>query len=127
MVGGHGSLSAQIDGGAAITSGDFVDAGKKINFTASPEAGYQVKEWVLNGTPVGGNTTNDFSIDNLQETSNVTVEFELIPIQYTVTFTVTDGTDPIEGAIVTVAGTPLAATNAAGKTTIDLYLSLIHI
>jgi len=121
VVGGHGSLSAQIDGGAAITSGDFVDAGKKINFTASPEAGYQVKEWVLNGTPVGGNTTNDFSIDNLQETSNVTVEFELIPIQYTVTFTVTDGTDPIEGAIVTVAGTPLAATNAAGKTTIDLY------
>ncbi|MCF6366561.1 MAG: T9SS type A sorting domain-containing protein [Bacteroidales bacterium] len=40
---------------------------------------------------------------------------------YTVTFTVTDGTNPINGAQVTVSGYSPVTTNSSGVATIDLY------
>ncbi|MBN2893984.1 MAG: carboxypeptidase regulatory-like domain-containing protein [Bacteroidales bacterium] len=40
---------------------------------------------------------------------------------YTVTFTVTDGTNPISGAIVSITGQGSATTNSSGVATFDLY------
>ena len=121
VIGGNGSLTAEVDGGSEINSEDFVDAGENVIFTAEPAVGYQVKEWRLNTNLVEGNTTNEFTLVDLQATTNVTVEFELIPPKYLVTFTVSDSEGPIEGAIVTVAGfEPLTATNSSGQTTIEL-------
>ncbi|MDY0202216.1 MAG: hypothetical protein RBR40_14650, partial [Tenuifilaceae bacterium] len=41
--------------------------------------------------------------------------------KYVVTFSVTDGTNPVEGAVVSVEGyDDLTATNAAGETAIEL-------
>ncbi len=54
-----------------------------------------------------------FMLDNIQVTGTVA------PTEYTVTFTVTDGTDPIEGATIAVAGEELT-TDASGVATIDL-------
>lgn len=62
------------------------------------------------------NSTDWFrlNIDNIIVSAEPTV----IPT-YTVTFTVTDGTDPIEGATIAVAGEELT-TDASGVATIDL-------
>jgi predicted extracellular nuclease len=121
VIGGNGNLTAEVDGGSEITSGDFVDAGEDVIFTAEPAVGYQVKEWTLNTNLVEGNTTENYTIVDLQAASNVTVEFELIPPKYLVTFTIADSEGPIEGAIVTVTGfEPLTATNSSGQTTIEL-------
>ncbi|MFH0866846.1 MAG: Ig-like domain-containing protein, partial [Bacteroidota bacterium] len=118
VVGANGDISATVDA-TPIASTDMIDAGKDVVFTASPDGGYKVKEWKNNTVVVEGNTTNDYTLENLLAAANVTVEFEAI--KYTVTFTVTDGTDPIEGAIVTVEGPgALTATNASGITTVDL-------
>ncbi len=86
VIGTNGSISASIDG-TPITSGDLIDAGKNIIFTATPAAGYRVKEWKLNSTIIAGNTTNTDTLYNIQAISDVTVEFEIIPT-YAVTFSV---------------------------------------
>lgn len=79
VVSGNGTLIAEVDG-SGITSGDNVATGKDVVFTASPNANYQVKEWTLNTVAVLGNTTNTFTLEDLQANSTVTVEFELIPV-----------------------------------------------
>jgi hypothetical protein len=119
VVGENGTLAATVNA-TPLTSGDEVIEGSNVVFTATPAAGYRVKEWTLNTAPVADNTTNTFTITNLQAAATVTVEFEAIP-KYLVTFTVTDGVNPIEGAMVTVAGqAALTATTADGVTTIEL-------
>ncbi len=90
VIGGNGILAATVDGNA-ISSGATVQAGKSVQFTATPNSGYQVKEWVYNTTPVSGNTSNSYVIASLNENATVTVEFEPIPSTYVVTFSVVGG------------------------------------
>jgi sulfur carrier protein ThiS len=118
VVSGNGTLAAEVDA-AAINSGDEIEEGKDVVFTATPDEGFRVKEWKLNTFAIAENTTNDFTITNLLEVSDVTVEFEAIP-KYLVTLTVTDGTDPVDGAILAVDGNELVATNSSGVTTVEL-------
>ncbi|MDX9771666.1 MAG: lamin tail domain-containing protein, partial [Tenuifilaceae bacterium] len=118
VVGDNGTLAATANGDA-ITSGDEVEEGFEVVFTATPAEDFRVKEWTLNTVVVPDNSTNTFTITGIDAISAVTVEFEAIP-EYLVTFTVTDGTDPVEGAIVTVDGTELIATNISGATTVEL-------
>ncbi|MDD4671936.1 MAG: Ig-like domain-containing protein, partial [Bacteroidales bacterium] len=114
VVGTNGSIAATVDG-TAITSGDEVEVGKDVLFTATPEAGYQVKAWTLNGAIVDGNTSTTYTLDNLAAATNVTVEFELIP---PTTFAVTYSVVGTNGAIAaTVDGTAIetGAMVEAGK------------
>ena len=76
VVGGNGSILARVDG-INITSGSTILANKDIIFTAIPNSNYGVKEWRLNNSIIQGNTSNTFSIVNLQENSDVTVEFRV--------------------------------------------------
>ena len=87
-INGHGTLSVTVDG-SGITTGDTVEEGKDIVFTASPDPGYRVKEWRLDGSPVSGNTSNSYTLQNLSAAALVTVHFE-IPT-HAVTFSVTGG------------------------------------
>ncbi|MCL2313246.1 MAG: hypothetical protein FWC41_12380, partial [Firmicutes bacterium] len=73
VVGENGSLIATVDG-ETINSGVELDEGKVIDFTATPDENFEVKEWKLNGVPVPDNTTNNYSI-TVSESSTVTVEF----------------------------------------------------
>lgn len=41
----NGSLTAKVENGNAISSGEFFSEGTKIIFTALPKAGYQVDSW----------------------------------------------------------------------------------
>lgn len=89
----------------------------KLVFTANPEAGYRVKEWVLNNVVVENATDASFIIEAISTLVNLTVEFETIPTKYTVTFAVTAGNNPIEGATINFDGTNYT-TNATGIATI---------
>ena len=116
VVNANGSLAATVNGNA-ITSGSSVVAGSNVVFTATPVAGYKVKEWKLNGTVISGNTSNTYTLSNIAANATVTVEFELIT--YTLTFNVTDGTNPVAGATVTVNSQTLT-TAANGQAVITL-------
>ena len=75
VTGGNGAIAATVDD-EAIATGDQVEHGKNVLFTATPNANYLVKVWTLNGAAVTGATTNAFTLENLTATATVTVEFE---------------------------------------------------
>ncbi len=72
----NGTLSAKVDG-AAINSGDLVDGGKTVVFTATPKEGYKVQEWRVNGKVVEGEEDVNFAISNLTAYTDVTVKFDM--------------------------------------------------
>lgn len=109
VMGDNGALLAEVDG-VEIMSGDAVLPGKDINFTATPDNGYQVKNWYLNDQSMGFTTTT-FNVNDLAADVDVKVEFEMIPVMtYTVTFIVADGeSNPITDAVITFDGVAAAA------------------
>lgn len=78
LEGENGSIVATVDD-VQITSGASVEAGKEVVFTATPDVGYRIKEWKLNGVAVSGNTSNTYTLASLSAVTMVTVEFEAIP------------------------------------------------
>jgi len=75
VIGGNGSLSATVNG-SPINSGDIVNIGETVDFTATPNQNYIVKEWKLNDIVVLDNTTDNHSVI-VDKAINVTVEFML--------------------------------------------------
>ncbi len=126
VEGVNGSIIAEVDG-AEITSGDNIEEGKDVVFTATPDEGYKIKEWVLNGNIVEDYTGLVFTVNGLSEDIVVTVEFEegvTPPDTYSVTFSVfgsngtliaevdgaeiTSGDDVEEGKNVVFTATPIS-------------------
>ncbi len=87
VVNANGNISATVDGNA-ITSIATVRNGKDLVFTASPNTGFVVKEWKLNGTVIPGNTSTTYTLTDIQENSVVTVEFD--PLPFPITFNVVE-------------------------------------
>jgi len=86
--GSNGNLTAAVDG-KTITSGTEVEKGKKVTFTATPDAGYRVKGWTLDGNAVNG-TDNSYQL-KIDKAVTVKVSFEAIPpTKYTVTLNQTE-------------------------------------
>ena len=60
-------------------SGDIVYAGSTVTFTATPNTGYRVQEWKVNGAVQQDNglniTANTLTLSNITEAKNVTVQF----------------------------------------------------
>ena len=56
----NGTLKATVDG-SEINSGNKVEHGKTVTFTATPDAGYTVKEWKADGSAVTGSTSNTYT------------------------------------------------------------------
>jgi hypothetical protein len=84
---GYGSLTVQANG-ENITSDTHAEEGSTVVFTATPDAGNQVKDWVVDGVSTGL-THLTYTIHNLQKAVDVKVEFENLPVlskQYIVTF-----------------------------------------
>ena len=116
---GHGSLTAKI-GSTSITSGNKVDYGSEVVFTAKPDDGYQIEGWYSNSactTPID-NGTNDTYTVTITGGTNVYVKFEAIPanshnITYTAqatgwTYGNSNPTTAEEGATVTFVVNPTA-------------------
>ena len=88
--GGNGTLKAKVDG-TKINSGDKVEQGKTIVFTATPDSGFHVKGWTLDGKPVAEAGTNTEYKLKVTKAATVKVSFEAIPpTKYTVTLTQTE-------------------------------------
>ena len=88
VEGENGTIDAQVDGNA-INSGSEVEEGKDVVFNTTPDAGYIVKEWILNEDVITGFSDLTYIVENLSEDITVTVEFQ--PNAYTVTFSVEGG------------------------------------
>jgi len=84
-----GTLKAKVEGGSEINSGNTVEHGKTVIFTAEPSDNYEVDKWTITGsafetgTGIGGSTTAKVKITT---TVNITVSFKLK--NYPVTFSV---------------------------------------
>ena len=70
-----GTLTATVDG-MEINENGTVLSGSKVTFTATPDDGYEVKLWNLNGTDILDNITNEFVIQELTDDVSVIVEFQ---------------------------------------------------
>ena len=86
--GGHGTLKAAV-GGTEINSGDKVEQGKTIVFTVTPDSGFHVKGWTLDGNAVNGtNSSYSFPVTKAAEVK-VSFESNSTPLpQYAVNFSV---------------------------------------
>ena len=124
VVGSDGTLTATADDNP-ISSGDDIVAGSTIVFTASPEVGYTIKGWTVNGDPLTEFTDDTYTVPSLTADVVVTVEFEpIVPETYTVTFSVvgsngslaatangegiTSGASVEEGSLVVFTASPSA-------------------
>ena len=116
---GHGSLTAKV-GNTSITSGDKVNYGSTIVFTAKPADGYQIEGWYKNSdctTSLNNGTLDTYSV-TVTTGTNVYVKFEAIPanshnITYTAegtgwTYGNSNPTTAEEGATVTFVVNPTA-------------------
>lgn len=89
-VNGSGSLTVRNQSTSAteISSGTLVPAGTTITFTATPDAGYAVSSWTINGQvwtagedgtkngiTVDWESNNQLRVENLQQAIDVTVQF----------------------------------------------------
>ena len=74
-----GSLKAKVEGEATeYTNGNTgfeVEKGKKVIFTAEPEANYEVEEWTSNGRPVPNKKDNEYKL-SIGNNVNVLVKFK---------------------------------------------------
>ena len=86
---GHGSLTAKV-GETSISSGNKVNYGSTIVFTATPSTGYQIEGWYSNSacTEPIDNGTNDTYTVTITGGTNVYVKFEAIPANsHNITYT----------------------------------------
>ncbi|WP_385991860.1 leucine-rich repeat domain-containing protein [Treponema lecithinolyticum] len=77
----NGTLKA-ILGTSEITSGDKVEEGKWVIFTAKPDAGYRVKEWKLDGNAILGHKSNTYA-HKVTKPAAITVSFEPYSVKLT--------------------------------------------
>jgi len=90
-VGGNGIIAAEVND-IGITSGEFVQRGQNVVFTANPDPNFRVLVWRVNDTVVTGHTSNTFTLSNITATNNITVEFERIMHQVFFNVVGTNGT-----------------------------------
>jgi len=74
VVNGNGTIAAMVDG-TSVDSGVELSGGTVVEFTATPDENYAVKEWKHNNVVVADNTTNNYSIV-VSDDETVTVEFK---------------------------------------------------
>ena len=105
--GANGKLKAKAEGVTeTATSPINVEKGKTVTFTATPDSGYRVKGWTLDGTAVNG-TNNSYTF-SVTKAVNVQVSFESnsTPLsKYTVTFSVDGGNGKLKAKADGVAET----------------------
>jgi len=93
----NGELTALVDGNE-ISSGDIVESGKDVLFSASPDTGYEVEEWLVNDEVVEDETSLTFTYKDLDEDIDVAVK---LVAKYEISFEIKDEEEePVEGATI---------------------------
>ena len=110
----NGTFKAEL-AGTVITSGDTVEYGKTVTFTAVPATGYKVNKWTITGGTVeAGTGTPGSTTAKVKITAATTVNVSFTLNTYTVTFgTPANGTLKAE-----IAGTVITSRDTVeyGKT-----------
>ena len=83
-VEGSGGTLKAADGETEITSGNKVAHGKTVTFTATPDAGYEVKAWTKNGDPIAAAGTNSAYTHTVQADADIKAAFKPSDKIYTV-------------------------------------------
>ena len=122
--GGHGTLKAEVDG-TEIHSGDKVEHGKTVVFTATPAySSYEVEQWTNNGTPIAGAGTSTTYSHTVTANANIKVKFKCPALTVdTTAFTKTAG-DEFEHRFVTAGS---GSYTAEAETPNILYLNLYNL
>ena len=80
VEGENGTLKARIVNGEEIASGKEVKQGKIVTFTATPNSGYRVKGWTLDGATIAEAGKNEKYQLTVTKAATVSVSFELVPM-----------------------------------------------
>ena len=71
----HGTLTAKV-GGSEIYSGDTVEQGTTVVFTATPDTNFAVDKWTNGGTPIAAAGTNTTYNHTVTAAANIKVKFK---------------------------------------------------
>ena len=115
--GGNGTLTAKVDG-SEINSGDTVEHGKTVTFTATPAySSYMVEQWTNNGTPIAAAGTNTIYNHRVTADANIKVKFKYSGAALTVdttAFTKTAGDEFTHRFVTGGSGNFMAMSETAG-------------
>ena len=70
-----GTLKAQVDGNE-ITTGDSVEQGKSVVFTAEPDSGYVLEQWTKGGTVIAEADTDKTYTHTVTADADIKVKFQ---------------------------------------------------
>ena len=120
--GGNGTLTAKVDG-SEISSGDTVEQGKTVTFTATPDSNCAVEKWTNNGTVIAAAGTNATYNHTVSANANIKVKFKysgaaLAVNQQNFTGTVGD-TLPVYKLVTAGSGDYTATPETAGIITLN--------
>ena len=120
--GGHGTLTAKVDG-SGISSGDTVEQGKTVVFTATPAgSNYAVEQWTNNGTPIAEAGANETYNHTVTADANIKVKFKYAGPALTLdtrNFTKEKGQSFTYTLVTSGSGSYTATPEAAGIITLD--------
>jgi len=115
----NGTLKA-ILGTSEITSGDKVEEGKWVIFTAKADEGYRVKEWKLDGNAILGHKSNTYP-HKVTKPCAITVSFEPYSVKLTLSpgkFTVKVKAKTKDGSAMKVEGCTVTELTSDVETTL---------
>ncbi len=99
VEGGNGKLTAKADGIPETEASPIsVEQGKKVTFTATPNAGYRVKGWKMDSNPISEAGTKTEYEHTVTKACTISVSFEAIP-QHTITFSVDGANGTIKAEV----------------------------
>ena len=119
--GGHGTLKAEVDG-TEIYSGDTVEQGKTVTFTAQADPNYAVEKWTNNGTPIAAAGTNTTYSHTVTAAANIKVKFKYAGAALTLdtrNFTKEKGQSFTYTLVTSGSGSYTATPETAGIITLD--------
>ena len=119
--GGHGTLKAEVDG-TEIYSGDTVEQGKTVTFTAQADPNYAVEQWTNNGIVIAGAGTNTTYNHTVTADVHIKVKFKYAGAALTLdtrSFTKEKGQSFTYTLVTSGSGSYTATPETAGIITLD--------
>ena len=99
VEGGNGKLTAKADGISETEASPIgVEQGRKVTFTATPNAGYRVKGWKMDSNPIAEAGTKTEYEHTVAKACIISVSFEAIP-QHSITFSVEGSNGTIKAEV----------------------------
>ena len=119
--GGNGTLTAKVDG-SEISSGNFVEQGKTVTFTATPDTNFAVDKWTNGGSDIPEAGTNTTYNHTVTADANIKVKFKYTGPALTLdtrNFTKEKGQNFTYTLVTSGSGSYTATPETAGIITLD--------